>query len=105
MLEPTAHHPKGPEEPANLRLLRILVTTLTATMILGIALVVILLAVRLNAPRSGVFADIDQITLPDHVQATAVTQTETEVLVVGSDGKLYIFPAGSKAPRKIIALE
>lgn len=78
------------EEPANLKFLRRLVTTLTATMIVGLVVMITLVVIRLNAPAPNL-ALPDAITLPDGTRATAFTQAANWYAVVTDDEKILIF--------------
>ncbi|MEL6681000.1 MAG: DUF6476 family protein, partial [Pseudomonadota bacterium] len=59
------HPPTEPEaqEPPRLRALRLMVTALTAVMILGISTIVILLALRLTGPTAPALPDA--LALPE----------------------------------------
>ncbi|MEL7259701.1 MAG: DUF6476 family protein [Pseudomonadota bacterium] len=82
-----------PQEPANLRFLRRLVTVLTATMILGVLMVIVLLVIRLNQPAMAL---PDAVALPDGTTPTAFTRgpdwmavtTDDAILIYGLDGEL-----------------
>ncbi len=77
----------GPE-PANLRFLRRLVTTLTGVMLAGLILVIALLVIRFReAPPTLPEA----ISLPDDATAQAVTIAEGLVLVLSEDGRLFVY--------------
>jgi hypothetical protein len=77
-----------PEEPANLKFLRLLVTTLTAVMIVGVIVVIGLLVTRL---RDDGPALPDRIALPDGAAATAFTQGNGWYAVVTDDDRILIF--------------
>ena len=65
--------PLSQTEVKNLRFLRILVTTLTVTMILGLLAIVSLLVIRFTgAPEAPALPD--QITLPGDSKAIAFTR-------------------------------
>ncbi|MEL6101485.1 MAG: DUF6476 family protein [Pseudomonadota bacterium] len=82
-----------PQEPANLRFLRRLVTVLTATMILGVLAVIVLLVIRLNQTPMAL---PDAVALPDGTTPTAFTRgsdwmavtTDDRILIYGLDGTL-----------------
>ncbi|MEM6308099.1 MAG: DUF6476 family protein [Pseudomonadota bacterium] len=82
--EPNAPLP----EPANLRFLRILVTSLTAIMILGVLGILVTLFLRLNQmplpPLSG-------FNLPPGVVVQSASYTDDYIFVVGSDGHVYAY--------------
>ena len=78
------------EEPANLKFLRRLVTTLTATMIVGLVVMITLVVIRLNAGTPEL-ALPEYITLPDGTRATAFTQAPNWYAVVTDDDHILIF--------------
>lgn len=77
-----------PAEPANLRLLRRLVTALTATMILGMVVVAAAFVLRLGAPT---VPTPDALTLPDGAVAHAVTRMPDGWIVTTRSGRAYVF--------------
>ena len=87
---------KAPEpvEPANLKFLRLLVTTLTAIMIVGVLVVIALLVTRLRDTGPQLPAEI---TLPDGARATAFTQGQGWYAVVTDDNRLLVFNRTSGA--------
>ena len=80
--------PDLPAEPASLRFLRRLVTTLTAVMIVGVLIVITLLVTRLNQTPPPL---PDQITLPAGVTAQAFTQGPDWYAVVTSANQILIY--------------
>lgn len=87
-------------EARSLRFLRRLVTVLTATMILGVLAIVVLLVIRLQVP-SGPFVP-DAIVLPDGVTATAYTQGTGWIAIVTSEDEILIYdPRGHRLIRRI----
>lgn len=76
-------------EDRNLVFLRRLVTALTATMIVGVLAIVVLLVIRLQSPAPPSLPD--GLTLPDGVAAEAVTFGQGWVGVVTDDRRLLIF--------------
>jgi hypothetical protein len=93
-----------PEEPANLKFLRRLVTLLTATMITGVIIIIGLLVMRLNAPMAAVSLP-DRLELPDGSTATAFTKGIGWYAVVTSDQRILIYDAKSGALRQTITIE
>ena len=91
---------KGPDASA-LRLLRALVTTLTAVMILGILAIVALLVIRLpdigstgGSIGGGALASAplpDALALPDGAQALAFTRGPDWLAVVTDDDRILIY--------------
>ncbi|NKB28626.1 MAG: hypothetical protein GKR99_14165 [Rhodobacteraceae bacterium] len=71
-----------------LRLLRWLVTGLTATMIVGLLAIVAMLVIIVN--RDSVSLP-DQISLPDGVEARALTIGPSWLAVVTSDDRILIY--------------
>jgi hypothetical protein len=87
---------KAPEpvEPANLKFLRLLVTSLTAIMIVGVLVVIALLVTRLRDTGPQLPAEI---TLPNGARATAFTQGQGWYAVVTDDNRLLVFNRTSGA--------
>ncbi|MBJ6370590.1 DUF6476 family protein [Sedimentitalea arenosa] len=82
-------------EPANLRFLRRLVTTLTAVMILGLLVIVSLLVIRFWTEKPPVMPLPDQITLPEGKRAISVTYGPGYFVVVTEDDRILVFDAVS----------
>lgn len=95
---------QGPE-PANLKFLRILVTVLTATMIIGIAAVITLMVLRLNQTPSSWAPQVETLTLPSGVTPAAVTYIQNRTLILGDDDNLYIFEGDAQTATKTIKIE
>lgn len=93
--------PERPE-PANLRFLRRLVTTLTAVMIVGLVVLIGLIVIRLQQP-SVTFPE--SITLPEGETATAYTQGRGWFAVVTESDQIIIYDATSGEIRKTIDVE
>jgi len=91
-------------EPANLRFLRRLVTALTATMILGVLTVIVLLVIRLNT-QGDTLALPDRITLPSGSIATAFTVGADWYAVVTKDDEILIFDHTTGSLRRTISLD
>jgi hypothetical protein len=93
---------KLPDEPANLRFLRRLVTVLTAVMICGVLVVIGLLVTRLrdsgpDFPRS--------ITLPDGTEPAAFTQGDGWYAVITSDDEILIFDQLTGKLRQTVTID
>lgn len=72
-----------------LRFLKVLVTVLTLTMIVGLVTITALFVTRFSAADDLTFPD--RISLPDGTVATAFTQGETWYAVVTSEDEVLIF--------------
>ncbi len=97
----------GPEEPPNLRFLRRLVTGLTATMIVGLIIIVALFVMRLRQDTTPLPFPAE-IALPEGARALAFTRGEGWIAVVvsgPSEGQeILIYDAGGKRLRQRIAI-
>ncbi|SLN31365.1 hypothetical protein PSM7751_01353 [Pseudooceanicola marinus] len=81
-------------EPASLRLLRRLVTTLLVVMILGLITLVGLVVIRFAHPPAPAMPA--EITLPAGARAEAVTRGRGWTAVVTADQQILIFDATGK---------
>lgn len=91
-----------PDEPANLRFLRRLVTVLTAVMICGVLVVIGLLVTRLR-DRGPVLPDA--ITLPAEAEATAFTQGEGWYAIVTAQDEILIYDRLTGKLRQTLKIE
>ncbi|WP_093093176.1 DUF6476 family protein [Shimia aestuarii] len=91
-----------PVEPANLKVLRLMVTGLTGVMIVGLVVVVALIVIRFR--DSGPVLPED-ITLPDGARAHAVTAAEGWFAVVTDDDRILIFDRITGALRQEIEVK
>ncbi|MEO0938527.1 MAG: DUF6476 family protein [Pseudomonadota bacterium] len=78
-----------PETSHNLTFLRRLVTVLTATMILGVLLIVTLLVIRLNTAPAPLSLP-EGLSLPDGSAPEAITLTQTRILLIDDAGTVHI---------------
>ncbi len=100
---PTGPIPEQLPEPANLRFLRRLVTTLMVVMIGGLLVIVALFVIRFSSPVKPVgLALPDNITLPDGVSAQGFTVGRTWYAVVTDDDTILIFDRASGDLRQTI---
>jgi hypothetical protein len=81
--------PLSPDETRSLRFLKGLVTVLTATMILGVLAIIVLLVIRLQTPPAPAFPS--SILLPEGAEATAFTRGDGWLAVVTRDGRILIY--------------
>ncbi len=92
------------EEPANLKLLRRLVTGLLATMIVGVVVVVGLLVMRITAEPAPM-ALPDNITLPEGVNAAVFTMGTGWFAVVTRGNEILIYDQVSGKLRQTIQMD
>ena len=85
--------PTNPPEPANLRFLRRLVTTLTATMILGLIAIFAVLVIRLQT-TSPMFPEIS--ALPAGTEVISISRTRDELVVIDQARNIYIVSLDGK---------
>ncbi|PVA12113.1 hypothetical protein DC366_03240 [Pelagivirga sediminicola] len=96
-----------PVDPAMVKYLRVLVTALTATMIIGFIIITALFVTRF-AGSGPVDADVTlpvSITLPDGTDAAAFTQGGDWYAVVTGDDNILIFDRTSGALRQTIRID
>ncbi|PHQ94305.1 MAG: hypothetical protein COB39_13925 [Marinosulfonomonas sp.] len=79
-----------PEEPANLKFLRRLVTVLTGTMIVGVVVIIGLIVMRITNPPAIVPLPAS-ISLPDGSRATAFTRGSNWYAIVTDQDEILIF--------------
>lgn len=91
-----------PKLPAELRFLKLLVTTLTAVMILGLLAIVWLLVTRLGAPPLPALPD--SVQLPDGATPAAITFARDWLVVVTDQGTILLYPASGGAPVSTVTL-
>jgi len=85
----------GAIEAKNLRYLRILVTALTTTMIVGLLAIVGLHVIRFGFGHDEVLIPAS-ITLPAGTQATAITRSAEWLAVVTNDGRILVYTTDGK---------
>ena len=95
--------PNVPDEPANLKFLRRLVTVLTGTMIVGVVVIIGLLVMRINS-KPATQAMPANITLPDGTTASAYTVGAGWYAVVTTGNEILIFDRASGALRQTIQI-
>ena len=79
--------PANPPESANLRFLRWLVTTLTATMILGLIAIFTVLVIRLQT-TNAMFPEIT--ALPANTEVLSVSRTPSELVIIDQSRRIYV---------------
>lgn len=86
-----------------MKYLRILVTTLTVTMIAGLVVIIGLLVTRFATDSSPAFPA--QITLPDGTTPTAFTRGKGWYAVVTQDDEILIFDSTTGSLRQTITIQ
>jgi len=102
MNEPQAADNPDPD-PLNLRVLRILVTVLTVTMIVGLITVVVTFVTRF--PDAAPVALPDTVTLPEGQVARAVTFGPDWYGVVTETDQILIFDRADGALRQTVQID
>lgn len=92
----------GAPDEGTVRYLKILVTVLTLTMIVGLVTIVALFVLRFSEADGIAFPE--SITLPDGTVATAFTQGETWYAVVTSEDEILVFSRLTGALTQRIAI-
>lgn len=95
------------EEPANLKFLRRLVTALTATMMIGLVVLIGLIVIRLQTAAANppsALALPDSITLPAGQSAQAFTRGSDWYAIVTGDDTILIYDVNSGALRQTIKI-
>ncbi|WP_297769921.1 DUF6476 family protein [uncultured Roseovarius sp.] len=95
-----------PVSPATLKFLARLVTVLTATMIVGVVVIVALLVIRFSGEeRTPPLALPESIDLPGEARATAVTLGDDWLAVVTEDDRILIYDRVSGSLRQTVDIE
>ncbi|MEX0283068.1 MAG: DUF6476 family protein [Paracoccaceae bacterium] len=102
MSDPDPTDPALPE-PANLRFLRILVTTLTAVMICGLLVIVTLLVMRFSSDPVPQLPE--RVELPEGTRALAITAARDWYAIVTDDDRILIYDQASGALRQTLIVE
>ena len=92
-----------PVDPALVKYLRILVTVLTVTMILGFIVIVVLFVTKFSDAFGPAMPDV--ITLPDGTTPTAFTRGDGWYAVVTSDNTILVFDQETGILRQTIKIE
>ena len=101
---PMADNPQtSPVDPGTVKYLRLLVTILTATMVLGFLVIVVLFVIRFSDAFGPKLPNT--ITLPDGSSPQAFTQGGDWYAVVTDDNQILIFDRESGELRQTITIE
>lgn len=90
-------------EPANLRFLRRLVTGLTATMIIGLVAIFVLIVMTFS--RASNIQTLTDIKLPAGVTATSYTKGSDWYAIVTTDDQILIYNADDQTLRQTIKID
>jgi hypothetical protein len=90
-------------DAGTVKYLRVLVSVLTVTMILGFIVIVALFVIRFSGNEAVALPEA--ITLPDGARATAFTQGADWFAVVTDDDRILIYDRQSGALRQTITIE
>lgn len=93
----------GAPDEGTVKYLKILVTVLTLTMIVGLVTIVALFVLRFSEADEVAFPE--SITLPDGTVATAFTQGETWYAIVTAEDEILVFSRLTGALTQRIAIE
>lgn len=95
-----------PVDAKTLRYLRLLVTVLTSTMILGLLVIIALFVIKFSGTREAAAPALpEEIALPDGAKAKAFTQGDTWFAVVTEDDRILIYSrAGGALVQEISVL-
>ncbi|WP_135501572.1 DUF6476 family protein [Roseovarius aestuariivivens] len=91
-----------PVDPALVKYLRFLVTTLSATMIIGLVVIIGLLVTRFSGTSAPAFPD--RITLPDGTVPIAVTKGDGWYAIVTKSNEIMVFDADTGKLRQTIQI-
>lgn len=95
--------PEPQVSPGTLRFLKILVATLTATMIVGLIVLVGLIVMRFSEQHNAQLPD--SVILPPGVSATAFTRGPDWLAVVTDDDRILIYAPDGETIRQEITIE
>lgn len=83
-----------------------MITVLTGVMIVGLLVLVVLFVTRFPAPRANQIPALpDQITLPEGVEAEAITLGKGWIAVVTAQDEILILDAESGEIRQRVAIQ
>ncbi|WP_341862306.1 DUF6476 family protein [Gymnodinialimonas sp. 57CJ19] len=89
-----------PEEdgplPPNLRFLRMLVTVLTAVMILGVITIVALLVIRLGDNGQPILVHPEVFDIPEGVNTLGYSVVDGYTVIVGDDQVIRVFASDTR---------
>ena len=92
-----------PVDPGLVRYLRLLVTILSAVMIVGFLVLMVLFVTRFSGPRGPALPD--QVILPDGTEPLAYTRGDGWYAVVTRDNRILIFDAQTGELRQSVMIE
>ncbi|VVS98072.1 conserved hypothetical protein [Roseovarius sp. EC-HK134] len=94
-----------PVSPATLKFLARLVTLLTATMVVGLIVIIGLFVTRFWGEDRGALSLPDSLTLPEGTRATAFTQGPDWIAIVTEDNRILIYDRTGSTLRQTVNIE
>ena len=91
-----------PVDPALVKYLRLLVTILTGTMVVGFIVIVVLFVTKFSDAFGPELPD--EIILPSGAEATAFTRGENWYAIVTKDNRILIYDATSGEIRQTVTI-
>lgn len=82
--------------PPNLRFLRVLVTVLTAVMILGVITIVALLVIRLGDTARPILVHPEVFAIPEGVNTVGYSIVNGYTVIIGDDGVIRVFASDTR---------
>lgn len=82
--------------PPNLRFLRVLVTVLTAVMILGVITIVALLVIRLGDTARPILVHPEFFAIPEGVNTVGYSIVNGYTVIIGDDGVIRVFASDTR---------
>ena len=82
--------------PPDLRFLRVLVTVLTAAMILGVITIVFLLVIRLNAETAPILVHPEMFEIPEGVGTIGFSVVNGQTIIIGDDAVIRVFDSETR---------
>lgn len=82
--------------PPNLRFLRVLVTVLTAVMILGVITIVALLVIRLGDTAPPILVHPEVFDIPEGVGTVGYSIVDGYTVIIGDDGMIRVYSSDTQ---------
>jgi len=105
MAEPPEPNDPLVDLPPHLKRLKLLVTVLTVTMILGVITITGVLVIRLSEDRAPVLVHPDKFVLPEGVLPLGYSVVGDQAVIVGDDGVIRAFDLETGEVRQAFTLD